>query len=130
LLHPDGLRVNRNRIATKESWAKLGGHFGAGSLAPGPSRPIRLRYTPLTFMLTETGRIEAFSDGVFAVAITLLIFDVHVPNATAGSLATRLLKQWPSYVSFLISFAFIGIMWVNITGCSTTFGDRIICCSS
>jgi uncharacterized membrane protein len=64
-------------------------------------------------MLTETGRIEAFSDGVFAVAITLLIFDVHVPNSKAGSLATGLLKQWPSYLSFLISFAFIGIMWVN-----------------
>jgi uncharacterized membrane protein len=64
-------------------------------------------------MPTETGRIEAFSDGVFAVAITLLIFDVHVPNATAGALGTGLLKQWPSYVSFLISFAFIGIMWVN-----------------
>ena len=64
-------------------------------------------------MLTETGRVEAFSDGVFAVAITLLIFDVHVPNATAGSLGAGLLKQWPSYVSFLISFTFIGIMWVN-----------------
>ena len=64
-------------------------------------------------MLTETGRIEAFSDGVFAVAITLLIFDVHVPNGPAGSLGTSLLRQWPSYVSFLISFAFIGIMWVN-----------------
>lgn len=64
-------------------------------------------------MLTETGRIEAFSDGVFAVAITLLIFDVHVPNASAGSLGVALLKQWPSYVSFLISFTFIGIMWVN-----------------
>jgi uncharacterized membrane protein len=64
-------------------------------------------------MLTETGRIEAFSDGVFAVAITLLIFDVHVPAATTGPLASALVRQWPSYVSFLISFAFIGIMWVN-----------------
>lgn len=64
-------------------------------------------------MLTETGRVEAFSDGVFAVAITLLIFDVHVPNAAAGSLGLGLARQWPSYVSFLISFAFIGIMWVN-----------------
>jgi len=64
-------------------------------------------------MLTETGRIEAFSDGVFAVAITLLIFDVHAPSGSAGSLGAGLLRQWPSYVSFLISFAFIGIMWVN-----------------
>jgi uncharacterized membrane protein len=64
-------------------------------------------------MLTETGRIEAFSDGVFAVAITLLIFDVHLPSGSVGSLGLALARQWPSYVSFLISFAFIGIMWVN-----------------
>jgi TMEM175 potassium channel family protein len=64
-------------------------------------------------MLTETGRIEAFSDGVFAIAITLLVLDVHVPNGPAGSLASGLVRQWPTYVSFLISFAFIGIMWVN-----------------
>jgi uncharacterized membrane protein len=64
-------------------------------------------------MLTETGRVEAFSDGVFAVAITLLIFDVHVPSSPPGALGAGLLRQWPTYVSFLISFAFIGIMWVN-----------------
>jgi uncharacterized membrane protein len=64
-------------------------------------------------MLTETGRIEAFSDGVFAIAITLLILDVHVPNGPAGTLASGLARQLPTYVSFLISFAFIGIMWVN-----------------
>lgn len=64
-------------------------------------------------MLTETGRIEAFSDGVFAVAITLLIFDIHVPASSAGRLGPALLRQWPSYVSFLLSFSFIGIMWVN-----------------
>src|ERR1700757_3765118 len=64
-------------------------------------------------MLTETSRVEAFSDGVFAIAITLLILDVRVPNGPAGSLASALIRQWPTYVSFLISFAFIGIMWVN-----------------
>lgn len=63
----------------------------------------------------ETGRIEAFSDGVFAIAITLLILEVKVPrDLTEGkTLESELLKQWPSYVAFLISFAFIGIMWVN-----------------
>jgi uncharacterized membrane protein len=64
-------------------------------------------------MLTETSRVEAFSDGVFAIAITLLILDVHVPGGPAGSLGSALFRQWPTYVSFLISFAFIGIMWVN-----------------
>jgi len=63
-------------------------------------------------MEKETARIEAFSDGVFAIAITLLILEIKVPGPSAN-LGTQLLKQWPSYVAFLISFAFIGIMWIN-----------------
>jgi len=64
-------------------------------------------------MEKETARIEAFSDGVFAIAITLLILEVKVPPPGSGDLTAQLLKQWPSYVSFVISFAFIGIMWIN-----------------
>jgi TMEM175 potassium channel family protein len=62
---------------------------------------------------TETARVEAFSDGVFAIAITLLILEIKIPAPGSGILSAQLLKQWPSYVSFLISFAFIGIMWIN-----------------
>ncbi len=64
-------------------------------------------------MTTETARIEAFSDGVFAIAITLLILEIKVPLPSAGRLAPQLWRQWPSYISFVISFAFIGIMWIN-----------------
>lgn len=64
-------------------------------------------------MASETARVEAFSDGVFAIAITLLILDVHVPVVSAGPLRIALARQWPTYIAFLISFAFIGIMWVN-----------------
>jgi len=64
-------------------------------------------------MQSETARVEAFSDGVFAIAITLLILDLHVPPAAAGHLGGALVRQWPTYAAFLISFAFIGIMWVN-----------------
>ena len=64
-------------------------------------------------MSSETARVEAFSDGVFAIAITLLILDVHVPAPSAGPLRIALARQWPTYIAFLISFAFIGIMWVN-----------------
>jgi len=63
----------------------------------------------------ETARIEAFSDGVFAIAITLLILEIKVPQE-AGSeetLTKALARQWPSYVAFLSSFATIGIMWIN-----------------
>jgi uncharacterized membrane protein len=60
----------------------------------------------------DTGRLESFSDGVFAIAITLLILQVGV-NTEGGSLAYRLGEQWPSYVSFVVSFAVIGILWLN-----------------
>jgi uncharacterized membrane protein len=64
-------------------------------------------------MSTDTARLEAFSDGVFAVAITLLIFEVKAPAGGSGNLAGLLLRQWPSYLSFVTSFMFIGIMWIN-----------------
>jgi uncharacterized membrane protein len=64
-------------------------------------------------METETNRIEAFSDGMFAIAITLLILEVKVPTPTPGRLTAALLRQWPSYLAFLLSFTYIGIMWMN-----------------
>jgi uncharacterized membrane protein len=63
---------------------------------------------------TETSRIEAFSDGVFAIAITLLIIEVHVPaREHAESLGHALLDLWPSYLGYLTSFLTIGVMWIN-----------------
>jgi uncharacterized membrane protein len=62
----------------------------------------------------ETARIESFSDGVFAVAITLLIFQIRVPaQAPPGGLRTALIHLEPSYVAFLASFMTIGVMWLN-----------------
>ena len=62
----------------------------------------------------ETARIEAFSDGVFAIAITLLIIEVHVPlRSHAGDLGHELLASWPSYLGYLTSFLTIGVMWLN-----------------
>jgi uncharacterized membrane protein len=61
----------------------------------------------------ETSRVEAFSDGVFAIAITLLVLELKVPQGSGNGLARELAAEWPSYVAFLLSFAFIGIMWVN-----------------
>jgi len=63
---------------------------------------------------TETGRVEAFSDGVFAIAITLLIIEVHVPGREhADTLGRALLDLWPSYLGYLTSFLTIGVMWIN-----------------
>ena len=65
-------------------------------------------------MNTETSRVEAFSDGVFAIAITLLILEVRLPsNIETGKLAQALLRLWPSYLAFLTSFGTIGVMWMN-----------------
>src|SRR5437879_6957741 len=64
----------------------------------------------------ETGRIEAFSDGVFAVAITLLVLNIQVPSPLppdTGLIAFLFRHQWPYYLAFLTSFATIGIMWIN-----------------
>ncbi|MPV49245.1 DUF1211 domain-containing protein [Pseudactinotalea sp. HY160] len=60
------------------------------------------------------GRTEALSDGVIAVAITLLVLDLRVPAPEAGiGLATRLGQLWPNYLAYVISFLAIGILWIN-----------------
>jgi len=61
----------------------------------------------------ETGRVEAFSDGVFAIAITLLVLELKVPKAPPGGLVAALLQQWPTFLSYFTSFATILVMWVN-----------------
>jgi uncharacterized membrane protein len=58
-----------------------------------------------------TGRLEAFSDGVFAIDATLLILDVRLSGH--GSVAHQLVHAWPSYAAYAISFATLGIVWVN-----------------
>jgi uncharacterized membrane protein len=60
----------------------------------------------------STGRLEAFSDGVFAIAITLLILEIHVPTGSR-QLGDGLLHIWPSYLAYVTSFLSIGVMWVN-----------------
>lgn len=60
----------------------------------------------------DTHRIEAFSDGVFAIAITLLVLEVKVPPS-GSALGGELLHLWPSYLAYAISFAVIGAIWIN-----------------
>ena len=60
-----------------------------------------------------TSRAEAFSDGVFAIAATLLVLELKVPHVEPGALGTALLKRWPSYATYAVSFLTIGILWVN-----------------
>jgi uncharacterized membrane protein len=61
-----------------------------------------------------TTRLEAFSDGVLAIAITLLVIEIHPPELHQGQrLADALWAQWPSYVAYLVSFLTIGVIWLN-----------------
>jgi uncharacterized membrane protein len=59
------------------------------------------------------GRLEAFSDGVLAVAITLLVLDLHVDRSEPQSLLHQLGQQWPSFTGYALSFFVLGIIWVN-----------------
>lgn len=68
-------------------------------------------------MAESTTRVEAFSDGVFAIAITLLVLEIRLPEHAAGgaelTVWTRLAALWPSYLAFLLSFFVILVMWIN-----------------
>jgi uncharacterized membrane protein len=65
----------------------------------------------------DTDRIEAFSDGVFAIAITLLVIEIGVPHLgdepEGTTLFGALVEQWPSYLGYVISFLQIGVIWAN-----------------
>lgn len=72
-----------------------------------------MEVTPPTGLGMSVGRLEAFSDGVLAIVITLLILDVKVPARADGHLAGALGRQWPQYVAYLVSFLIVGIIWLN-----------------
>ncbi len=62
----------------------------------------------------ETGRLEGFSDGVIAVAITLLVLALQPPPKTSNvDLLNYLWQQWPFFLAFITSFATVGVMWIN-----------------
>jgi len=61
----------------------------------------------------STNRLEAFSDGVLAVAITLLVLNIQVPPTSDHDLAHQLAVRWPQYAAYATSFITIGIIWMN-----------------
>ena len=82
---------------------QLGG-TPAGTFAPSEGTGTQDRLLP-------TGRLEAFSDGVFAIAITLLVLELHVPGEHQV-LAAALEHEWPRYLGYFVSFTFIGGVWI------------------
>src|SRR5215217_506904 len=82
------------------------------SICRAPPTKARSSITEKGAMLS-TNRAEAFSDGVFAIAATLLVLELKVPHVEPGGLADALLQRWPSYATYVVSFLTIGIIWVN-----------------
>lgn len=80
-----------------------------GAPQPPPDRPLRDGF--LRKRRLPKGRLEAFSDGVFAIAITLLVLELKVPPPS-DALASAVLAEWPAYLGYLISFSFIGGSWI------------------
>ena len=77
-----------------------------------PDPDIENQPPPARLGMSAT-RLEAFSDGVFAIVITLLILDIKVPADAGGRLGDALAHQWPQYVAYLLSFLIVGIIWLN-----------------
>src|SRR5262245_50872570 len=71
-----------------------------------PQTGRRVRYM-------RTGRLEAFSDGVLAIAITLLVLEISVPENSEHRLLAAFLEQWPSFLAYVVSFATIGVAWLG-----------------
>jgi uncharacterized membrane protein len=75
-----------------------------------------------------TTRLEAFSDGVFAIAATLLVLEISIDTAGTNDLGKALLDLWPSYLAYVTSFITIGIIWMNHHFCVETIAraDRTL----
>jgi uncharacterized membrane protein len=75
-----------------------------------------------------TARLEAFSDGVFAIAATLLVLEFSVGSAGRDDLGSALLHLWPAYLAYVTSFLTIGIIWINHHYCVETMAraDRTL----
>jgi hypothetical protein len=61
--------------------------------------------------LPETRRLEGFSDAAFSIVITLLVLEIHRPNALPGKLGEELVRDWSSYLAYAVAFIYVGVIW-------------------
>jgi uncharacterized membrane protein len=87
-----------------------------------PSEPGSSRHDRAVEL--QTGRMEAFSDGVFAIAITLLVLEITIPSDRGSDLLRAVLEEWPTYLAYLVSFFTIGAVWMAHSAI-TDFLDRV-----
>jgi uncharacterized membrane protein len=67
----------------------------------------------LSTKMVRIGRLEMFSDGAFAIIITLLVLEIHRPSGDPGQLGEELIREWPSYLAYAVAFVYIGVIWLN-----------------
>jgi uncharacterized membrane protein len=79
----------------------------------GIDRRLGGKEQPPLVRLSDTGRLETLSDGVFSVTITLLLYEIARPEYESGHLLDKLLSQWTTYIAFLASFLYVGVIWLN-----------------
>ncbi|WCE42752.1 TMEM175 family protein [Lactiplantibacillus plantarum] len=60
----------------------------------------------------KTDRFQAFSDGIFAILITILVLEFHIPDYQPGHLLAALLAQWPLILSYVFSYFYVGTLWL------------------
>lgn len=63
--------------------------------------------------LADPSRVQAFSDAVFAIIVTLLVLNLQPPHTHPGGLLEALLHEWPAYLAFTISFVYLSVLWLN-----------------
>jgi uncharacterized membrane protein len=71
-----------------------------------------VEHPPMNARRWDTTRVEAFSDGVFAIAITLLVLDIRVEPSEFDDLRQALLDEWPAYLAYVTSFLTVGSVWL------------------
>ncbi|MFK5595633.1 TMEM175 family protein [Methylobacterium sp. HMF5984] len=107
--------LNRVRSRSPLALSYLSSNFGEEHAVTDAVEAIA-RAIPRPEEEPSPARIEAFSDGVFAIIITLLVLDLRVPREDAlggQSLDAALMRQWPLYAAYVLSFLQVGVVWAN-----------------
>ena len=110
-----GVHHRRHHITSADLESRSSGSSENGGTAANQSFGGSPDPRPNIVAVKEIGtaRIEAFSDGVFAIAATLLVLEIGVGSTGGARLGHKLLEIWPSYLAYATSFVTIGIIWIN-----------------
>jgi uncharacterized membrane protein len=81
--------------------------------APGSLQRVVKASSSTNRRTTSSVRVEAFSDAVLAITITLLVTEIRRPEIGEEALASALLHRWPEYVAVAVSFLYVGVIWLN-----------------